>query len=98
VLIDLDVQVVIGCDGRNSVVANYLGLSAPKTKPGVALRGFTSYSHGHPFWTEFLRLSGEEFSVGIVPVTHNLVYFYLARPIRPIPPTGTYMFMIYGTN
>ncbi|XP_066324152.1 monooxygenase 1-like [Miscanthus floridulus] len=78
-------KVVIRCDGGNSVAAKYLGLYAPKTKPGMALHGFTRYSHGRPFGTEFLRLSREEFFVGIVPVTQNLVYFYL---VRPIPPTG----------
>jgi 2-polyprenyl-6-methoxyphenol hydroxylase-like FAD-dependent oxidoreductase len=93
VLIDLDVQVVIGCDGWNSVVAKYLGLSAPKTKLGTVLRGFTMYSHEHPFGTEFLRLTGEEFFLGIFPVSHNLVHFFLTRPV---PPTGIYVYDLWN--
>ena len=85
--IDLDAQVLIGCDGANSVVAKYLGLSVPKTIYRTVFRGFTRYPHGHPFSTEFLRLKGEEFFVGRIPITHNLVHFSV---ITPIPPTGIY--------
>ncbi|XP_066328740.1 monooxygenase 1-like [Miscanthus floridulus] len=78
-------KVLIGCDGANSVVAKYLGLYAPKTIHRTVFRGFTRYPHGHPFSTEFLRLKGEEFFVGRIPITHNLVQFLV---ITPIPPTG----------
>ncbi|XP_066328929.1 monooxygenase 1-like isoform X2 [Miscanthus floridulus] len=78
-------KVLIGCDGANSVVAKYLGLSAPKTIHRTVFRGFTRYPHGHPFSTEFLRLKGDEFFVGRIPITHNLVQSLV---ITPIPPTG----------
>ncbi|EES05261.1 hypothetical protein BDA96_04G192900 [Sorghum bicolor] len=78
-------KVLIGCDGANSVVAKYLGLSAPITNHHTVFRGFTRYPHGHPFSTEFLRIRGEEFFVGRIPVTDNLVHFLI---VTPIPPTG----------
>lgn len=80
------VQVLIGCDGGSSAVARYLGLSPPKAIPRTVLRGFTGYPHGHPFGTEFLRIrGGGEFVVGRLPVTRNLVHFFVTMPN---PPTG----------
>ncbi|EHA8590049.1 monooxygenase 1-like [Cocos nucifera] len=49
-------QVLIGCDGSNSVVAKSLGLQAPKIFPISVVRGFTSYSDGHSFDSHFIRL------------------------------------------
>jgi len=86
------VQVLIGCDGANSVVAKYLGLSAPITNHHTVFRGFTRYPHGHPFSTEFLRIRGEEFFVGRIPVTDNLVHFLI---VTPIPPTGMYKCLLF---
>ncbi|KAJ1279559.1 hypothetical protein BS78_04G164700 [Paspalum vaginatum] len=71
-------NVLIGCDGSNSVVAKYLGLSAPKSTPRAFLRGFTRYPHGHAFGDHFLRLRGKGFFVGRSPVTDNLVSFFVA--------------------
>lgn len=79
-------KVLIGCDGGSSAVAKYLGLSEPKAIPRTVLRGFTGYPQGHPFGTEFLRIrSGGEFAVGRLPVTRNLVHFFVTGPN---PPTG----------
>ncbi|TVU29678.1 hypothetical protein EJB05_21255, partial [Eragrostis curvula] len=70
-------KVLIGCDGTNSVVAKYLGLSVPKTFPITVLRGFTRYQHGHPFETEFLRLREDDFFLGRMPITDNMVHFFV---------------------
>ncbi|XP_062223055.1 monooxygenase 1-like [Phragmites australis] len=78
-------KVLIGCDGTNSVAAKYLGLSVPKPIPRTVLRGFTRYPHGHPFGTEFLRLRGENFFLGRLPVTDDLVHFFVTCPN---PSTG----------
>ncbi|KAL5665642.1 hypothetical protein ACJX0J_025750, partial [Zea mays] len=79
-------KVLIGCDGGSSAVARYLGLSPPKAIPRTVLRGFTAYPHGHPFGAEFLRIrGGGEFVVGRLPVTRNLVHFFVTMPN---PPTG----------
>lgn len=77
-------KVLIGCDGTSSVVAKYLGLSAPKSIPRTVLRGFTRYpAHGHPFEPEFLRLRGEGFFLGRLPVTDDVVHFFVTMPTNP---------------
>jgi hypothetical protein len=78
-------QVLIGCDGSNSVVAKYLGMSPAKSAPRTFLRGFTRYPHGHPFGDHFLRLRGKRFFVGCSPITDTLVSFFVACHI---PSTG----------
>nr|CAB3450078.1 unnamed protein product [Digitaria exilis] len=77
-------KVLIGCDGgTNSVVAKYLGLPPIRTIPRPVLRGFTSYPHGHPFETEFLRLRVGDFFIGRLTITDNLVHFFItmAKPV-----------------
>ncbi|CAL4968779.1 unnamed protein product [Urochloa decumbens] len=44
-------KALIGCDGSNSMVAKYLGLSPSKPAPCMLLRGLTRYPHGHPLGT-----------------------------------------------
>nr|TKW39768.1 hypothetical protein SEVIR_1G201500v2 [Setaria viridis] len=69
---------LIGCDGSNSVVARYLGMSRPKPAPHMLLRGFTRYPHGHPLGTRFLRLKYKDLFLGRPPMTKNLVNFFIA--------------------
>jgi 2-polyprenyl-6-methoxyphenol hydroxylase-like FAD-dependent oxidoreductase len=74
---------VIGCDGgTNSAVAKYLGLPPVRTIPRPVFRGFTTYPHGHPFESEFLRLRIGGFFIGRLPITDNLVHFFvtMAKP------------------
>ncbi|KAF8653129.1 hypothetical protein HU200_062573 [Digitaria exilis] len=70
-------KALIGCDGGNSVVAKYLGLSPPKSFPRLIVRGFTRYPHGHPFGPHFLRLRCNGLFVGRSPMTENLVNFFV---------------------
>ncbi|RLN11909.1 hypothetical protein C2845_PM09G14040 [Panicum miliaceum] len=78
-------RVLIGCDGANSMVAQYLGLGSPSHLPRLVLLGFTSYLHGHPFGTRFLRFASDDFAIGRMPVNENLVHFFMTRPS---PSTG----------
>ena len=71
-------QALIGCDGSNSVVAKYLGLSPPRSASRMLLRGFTRYPQGHPFGPHFLRLRCKGFFVGRSPMTDHLVSFFVA--------------------
>ncbi|CAN6238384.1 unnamed protein product [Urochloa humidicola] len=57
--------------------ARYLGLPPVRTIPRPVFRGFTSYPHGHPFENEFLRLRVGDFFIGRLPVTDNLVHFFV---------------------
>ncbi|XP_039798741.1 monooxygenase 1-like [Panicum virgatum] len=66
-------KALIGCDGSNSVVAKYLGLSPPRPASRMILRGLTRYPHGHPFGPHFLRLRCGGLFVGRSPVTDHLV-------------------------
>ncbi|KAL6858983.1 hypothetical protein ACP4OV_017985 [Aristida adscensionis] len=72
-------KVLIGCDGANSVVARYMGLGSPLQLPRFIILGLTNYPHGHPFGTQFRRLGGDDFAFGLVPVTENLVHFFMTR-------------------
>ena len=71
-------QALIGCDGSNSVVAKYLGLSPPRPASRMILRGLTRYPHGHPFGPHFLRLRCNGLFVGRSPMTDQLVSFFVA--------------------
>ncbi|CAL4968776.1 unnamed protein product [Urochloa decumbens] len=84
----LKAKVLIGCDGgTNSVVAKYLGLPPIRTIPRPVFRGFTSYPHGHPFENEFLRLRVGDFFIGRLPITDNLVHFFVTMA-KPATDTG----------
>ncbi|KAG2538385.1 hypothetical protein PVAP13_9NG357100 [Panicum virgatum] len=73
-------KVLIGCDGANSVVARYLGLGNPSYLPRLVTLGLTSYPNGHPFGPQFLRFAGDDFAIGRLPVSENLVHFFVSRP------------------
>ncbi|CAL4980939.1 unnamed protein product [Urochloa decumbens] len=70
-------KVLIGCDGANSVVAKFLGLSRPSQLPCLVILGLTTYPKGHPFGSEYLHLLGKGFAFGQIPVTENIVHFYM---------------------
>ncbi|XP_073226092.1 monooxygenase 1-like isoform X1 [Cicer arietinum] len=75
-------QVVIGCDGVNSTIANMVGLHQTKLLrfSTCVARGFTKYPNGHQFASEFALISRGQIQLGRIPVTHNLVYWFLTRP------------------
>nr|TKW21571.1 hypothetical protein SEVIR_4G127801v2 [Setaria viridis] len=84
-------RVLIGCDGANSMAAQYLGLGSPSHLPRLVHLGFTSYLHGHPFGTRFLRFAAQDFAVGRMPVNENLVHFFVTRssPSTPVHASPT---------
>ncbi|CAM0870836.1 unnamed protein product [Alopecurus aequalis] len=63
----LRAKVLIGCDGINSVVATWLGLSNPSYSGRSAMRGLAKYPHGHGFEPKFLQFFGNSFRFGFVP-------------------------------
>ncbi|KAK7834601.1 monooxygenase 1 [Quercus suber] len=50
--------VLIGCDGANSVVADFLGLKPVKFLSLSQVRGFTKYPSGHDFKNEIVQVIG----------------------------------------
>ncbi|CAL5347690.1 unnamed protein product [Camellia sinensis] len=78
-----DGTVVIGCDGVNSVIANFIGLKPPKQSTIGGERGFTNYENGHGFSPEFVTINKGHVLLGRVPLDHNLVFWFVTRPITP---------------
>ncbi|KAI8005337.1 Monooxygenase 1 [Camellia lanceoleosa] len=76
-------KVVIGCDGVNSVIANFIGSKPPNQSTMGGARGFTNYENGHGFSPEFVTINKGHVMLGRFPLDHNLVYWFVARPITP---------------
>ncbi|KAF7144008.1 hypothetical protein RHSIM_Rhsim05G0097700 [Rhododendron simsii] len=75
----LHAKVVIGCDGINSEVANFLGMNSTRIFSTCVVRGFTSYPSGHKFENKFVTFSKGDVQLGILPVNRNLVYWFITR-------------------
>ncbi|KAF8018246.1 hypothetical protein BT93_H3212 [Corymbia citriodora subsp. variegata] len=75
----LKAKVLIGCDGVNSVVLDYLGMNPTKVSCTSAVRGFTSYPNGHKFDNVFTIAKMDRVILGSVPVNDELVYWFITR-------------------
>ncbi|CAL0334300.1 unnamed protein product [Lupinus luteus] len=77
----LQARVVIGCDGVNSCIANMVGSNPTKLMlfSTCVARGFTNYPTGHQFASEFVVISRGQVQLGTMPVTHNLLYWFITR-------------------
>uniref|UniRef100_A0ACD5VAF8 Uncharacterized protein n=2 Tax=Avena sativa TaxID=4498 RepID=A0ACD5VAF8_AVESA len=73
----LRAKVVIGCDGINSVVAQWLGLAKPCDSGRRATRGHAKYPDGHGFQPKFMQFTGKGFRAGLVPCGGTDVYWFL---------------------
>lgn len=69
-------QVVVGCDGVNSLVAKWLGFKKPSFSGRLAARGFYVYPDGHDFKTEFAQYLGKGFRFGVLPCDDKSVYWF----------------------
>ncbi|XP_010252441.1 PREDICTED: uncharacterized protein LOC104594023 [Nelumbo nucifera] len=76
-------KVVIGSDGANSVVAEFLGLKATKLFSYCAIRGFTNHPTGHGLNNEFIRTNREGILQGRIPVDDKLVCWFIGRQWTP---------------
>ncbi|KAK3405076.1 hypothetical protein EUGRSUZ_K01334 [Eucalyptus grandis] len=61
-------KVVIGCDGVNSEVANFLDLRPPRMSPTCNVRGFTIYPDGHGYPHDFVTINHNRVFLGRVPL------------------------------
>lgn len=68
-------NVLVGCDGVNSVVAKWLGLPKPILSGRSATRGLAEYPDGHSFGPEILQFIGQGFRSGVLPCTDTSVYW-----------------------
>ncbi|KAB8933558.1 hypothetical protein FH972_026844 [Carpinus fangiana] len=76
-------SVLIGCDGANSVVADFLQLKPPKLLPSSEVRGFTKFANGHDFGNEFVQVWGDHSIIGRITVDNNLVYWFVTLKVNP---------------
>ncbi|KAK2995568.1 hypothetical protein RJ640_000044 [Escallonia rubra] len=76
-------KVLIGCDGANSVVADFLELKPTKLFTLLAVRGLTNYPDGHKLAPEFLEMMNNNTSIGRVPIDEKSVYWYVAQKLTP---------------
>ncbi|ESQ55903.1 hypothetical protein EUTSA_v10025376mg [Eutrema salsugineum] len=74
---DIKSKVLIGCDGSNSVVSEFLGLKPTKSLSSRAVRGFTNYPDGHGFRQEFIRIKMDNVVSGRLPITPKLVFWFV---------------------
>lgn len=70
-------QALVGCDGVNSVVAKWLGLSAPVHSGRAAVRGLAVFPQGHGFKQEVTQFADVGKRAGFVPLTHKDLYWFL---------------------
>ncbi|PON79888.1 FAD/NAD(P)-binding domain containing protein [Trema orientale] len=86
------VQVVIGCDGVKSVISKHIfGVNSTEYFSTSVVRGLTKYEHGHGFGNEFLVMStNDKVQLGRMPITHNLVYWFVTRKYRISPTPQSY--------
>ncbi|KAF2310569.1 hypothetical protein GH714_014558 [Hevea brasiliensis] len=70
-------KVLIGCDGVNSVVAKWLGLSAPIHSGRAAVRGLAIFPQGHGMKQEVEQFVDVGKRAGFVPLNHKEIYWFL---------------------
>nr|QUF60988.1 zeaxanthin epoxidase [Camellia sinensis] len=70
-------KVLIGCDGVNSAVAQWLGLKKPAFAGRSAIRGQTIYKGNHGFESKFYQFFGDGVRSGFIPSDDDVVYWFL---------------------
>ena len=70
-------QVLIGCDGVHSVVAQWLGLKAPIHSGRIGVRGLAVYPQGHGFRHQVQQFVHDALRAGFVPLNSTDVYWFI---------------------
>ncbi|CAJ1978273.1 unnamed protein product [Sphenostylis stenocarpa] len=78
----LEAKVVIGCDGVNSAIGSMFGLHKATLSlfSTTVARGFTNYSNGHQFASEFVMMIKGQVQLGRIPLSDKLVYWFVTKP------------------
>lgn len=74
---------LIGCDGANSIVADFLGLKPRKAFTSCAARAFTNYPNGHGFPPELFRVNKDGILLGRVPVDDRVMFWFALHQHYP---------------
>ncbi|KAL5703680.1 hypothetical protein ACHQM5_022205 [Ranunculus cassubicifolius] len=70
-------KVVIGCDGVNSVVAQWLGLATPIRSSRSAVRGLAVFPQGHGLQHEIHQFLDKDNKAGFVPLNDKELYWFI---------------------
>nr|GLL44411.1 uncharacterized protein LOC109177309 [Ipomoea trifida] len=76
----IDAEIVIGCEGWRSKVAELLGLKESRAFDVGAIRGLTTYPNAHSIPHEFRRIIKGEIWLGMLPITQHLIHWFVAFP------------------
>ncbi|XP_071742558.1 monooxygenase 1-like [Rutidosis leptorrhynchoides] len=76
-------KVVIGCEGGNSIVANFLNVKPTKLTSLCVVRGLTNYPNGHSFDRKFTRFHKNNIIVGRYQRDDNMVFWFCVHPYIP---------------
>lgn len=88
---------MIGCDGTNSVVADFLDLKPSKLFSLSEVRGFTMYPSGHNFGNQFVQVKGDKCTVGRIPIHNKLVYWFVTQKVM-YGRGGKFLILLYNTK
>ena len=70
-----DEQVLIGCDGINSIVAEWLGFKKAAFSGRSAIRGWNTLTNNHDLESKFMQFFGKGFRMPIIPCDDKTVYW-----------------------
>ncbi|XP_021903477.1 uncharacterized protein LOC110818792 isoform X1 [Carica papaya] len=76
-------KVLIGCDGANSVIGDFLGLKPKKVFSSLAVRGLTEFANRHGLPIEGVRIRRGNTMSGGVPLNDHLLYWFLLHKWNP---------------
>ncbi|KAH0707884.1 hypothetical protein KY289_012960 [Solanum tuberosum] len=75
-LFSCSAKALIGCDGVNSVVANWLGLQKSVYSERSAIRGFVEYPEKHGYQPKFHAYFGGGVRFGFLPSDEKSLYWF----------------------
>ncbi|CAK9869401.1 unnamed protein product [Sphagnum jensenii] len=72
-------KVLLGCDGGGSVIAKWAGLTKPQPVGQIVIRGLCKCEQGvlHNLEPVYQHVIGKGVRLGLTPVTHDKVYWFL---------------------
>ncbi|XP_073045786.1 monooxygenase 2-like isoform X1 [Primulina eburnea] len=72
----LKAKVLIGCDGVNSIVAKYLGLSEASSAGRPVVRSFVEFKNGHGLEPKLMLFFGKGVKFGVIPCDDHFIYWF----------------------
>ncbi|XP_073045777.1 monooxygenase 2-like isoform X2 [Primulina eburnea] len=72
----LKAKVLIGCDGVNSIVAKYLGLSEASSAGRSVVRSIVEFKNGHGWEPKLLLFFGKGVKFGVIPCDDHIIYWF----------------------